>query len=223
MFDNKKRKEVRLNQYVDTEINARVYNLVMGICVLYGFVANALLVAFAGPLVENMNYTVFIIGYFICCIAGSIISAKSSNPVISFVGYNLICVPIGLLLSECLPGYSTAIIIRAAVATGLVTALMIVLSQIFPDFFGKLGKALFSSLLGMIIVEVILMFGGADVTWIDWVAVGIFSLYIGYDFHVAQRYPKTIDNAVDSAIDLYLDIINLFIRLLSIMSESSDD
>jgi FtsH-binding integral membrane protein len=33
----------------------------------------------------------------------------------------------------------------------------------------------------------------------------------------AQRYPKTADNAVDCAVDIYLDIINLFLRLLRIL------
>ena len=45
----------------------------------------------------------------------------------------------------------------------------------------------------------------------------IFSLYIGYDYWKAQQYPKTVDNAVDSALDIYLDIINLFMRILSIL------
>ena len=34
------------------------------------------------------------------------------------------------------------------------------------------------------------------------------------DWAKAQEKPKTLDNAVDSAVDLYLDIINLFVRLL---------
>ena len=46
----------------------------------------------------------------------------------------------------------------------------------------------------------------------------IFSLYIGYDWYRAQAYPKTLDNAVDSAIDLYIDIVNLFLRILALMS-----
>ncbi|MCR5192464.1 MAG: Bax inhibitor-1 family protein, partial [Bacteroidales bacterium] len=45
----------------------------------------------------------------------------------------------------------------------------------------------------------------------------LFSGYIGYDVAKSQAYPKTLDNAVDSALDIYLDIINLFIRLLSIL------
>lgn len=43
----------------------------------------------------------------------------------------------------------------------------------------------------------------------------LFCGYIGYDWAVAQREEKTVDNAVDTCVGLYLDIINIFIRVLS--------
>ena len=52
----------------------------------------------------------------------------------------------------------------------------------------------------------------------DWIAAGLFSLYIGFDLYRSQQFPKTLDNAVDCALDIYLDIANLFIRLLRVMS-----
>ena len=48
--------------------------------------------------------------------------------------------------------------------------------------------------------------------------VVIFSGYIGYDWARANMIPKTLDNAIDSAASLYIDIINLFIRILQILS-----
>ena len=54
----------------------------------------------------------------------------------------------------------------------------------------------------------------------DWIAAGLFSLYIGYDIYRSQQYPKTLDNAVDSALDIYMDIANLFMRILSILGDS---
>lgn len=48
----------------------------------------------------------------------------------------------------------------------------------------------------------------------------IFCCYIGFDISLAKSRPKTLDNAVDSACGLYLDIINLFIRLLAIFGRN---
>ena len=64
-----------------------------------------------------------------------------------------------------------------------------------------------------------MMLIGINPRWWDWVVALIFCGYIGYDWVEAQNKYKTLDNAVDSAMDLYLDIINLFVRLLS----SKDD
>ena len=40
------------------------------------------------------------------------------------------------------------------------------------------------------------------------------------DFHRSQMYPKTLDNAVDSALDIYLDVINLFLKVLRILAKA---
>ena len=52
---------------------------------------------------------------------------------------------------------------------------------------------------------------------LDWIVVLIFCGYIGYDWSRANQIPKTIDNAIDSAAALYMDIINLFLRILRIL------
>ena len=56
----------------------------------------------------------------------------------------------------------------------------------------------------------------------DWIAAGLFSLYIGYDIYRSQQFAKTVDNAVDCALDIYLDVANLFIRLLQILGHRKD-
>ena len=55
----------------------------------------------------------------------------------------------------------------------------------------------------------------------DFIVALIFCGYIGYDWAEAQTKERTLDNAVDSVVDLYLDIVNLFLRILSSSSKSS--
>ena len=85
-----------------------------------------------------------------------------------------------------------------------------------------MGTALFVALLVSLVAEIIAVFMGYGGDLFNWIFVVLFSLYIGYDWHRAQMYPKTIDNAIDSALDIYLDVINLFIRLLEIFGKSDD-
>lgn len=221
MFNSKERKEERLNRREHDEITASKYNLTIGLCIIYGFVMTAILTAIARPIVEEMNYVVFLLLYFGCAIAGSIISTKSHDPKISFLGYNLIVLPIGALLSICLPAYDPALIMSAFLTTAAVTGIMMfIATSSFGHIFERMGPALFLSLTIGIIAELVTGLFGYGGDLFNWFFVVIFSLYIGYDWHKAQMYPKTIDNAVDSAIDLYLDIINLFMRILEILGRS---
>ena len=224
MFNNEGRKLERLNQIVNIgeEVSESKYNLYLGACVCYGFLMNAISIALWEDFFLSMNPIVFLVGYFISCIVGTIIAVGSSSPLISFLGYNLIVLPIGGLLTISLGAYTGADILLAMSLTGVVTLIMTLLSIAKPNFFRGLGKTLFLSLILGIIVEVIAMILGFSTTIFDFFFVVIFALYIGYDYVKAQDYPKTIDNAIDSAIDIYLDIINLFLRILSIIAKSDD-
>ena len=85
-----------------------------------------------------------------------------------------------------------------------------------------MGTALFIALGVSILAEIIAMLFSFDGGIFNWIFVVIFSLYIGYDWYRAQQFPKSLDNAIDCVIDLYLDIINLFLRILEIISRRND-
>jgi len=222
MFNGKERKMARMSSGLKDTLNGNVYNGIIGLVLLWGFIVNVLIVHFYSDVFMAMNPWTLIIGYFISCIIGIIMAVKSSNPIISFIGYNLVVVPVGAVLSVALQGYSSVDIKSAFLATGGITAVMMISTTVFPKFFAGLGRTLFFSLLFGIIAELICMLFGIAAPIFNWIFVVIFSLYIGYDWYKAQSYPKTVDNAVDSALDIYLDIINLFIRLLEIFGKSDD-
>ena len=64
-----------------------------------------------------------------------------------------------------------------------------------------------------------LIAGIIEPTAIDFLVALIFCGYIGFDWSRAQRYPKTINNAIDASVDIYVDIVNLFVRVLSILGK----
>jgi len=218
-----KRREERLfYDGEDTLLDDRTYNIALGSVVMYGLVLNIILCAVLGNRMMYVNPLVLIIGYVVCCIAGVIISSKSHSPAISFIGYNLVVVPVGLVLSVTISGYvmagAGALIMQAIVYTTVTTAAMIALSVMFPDFFSKIGTIMLGVLVGFVLSEIIaLIFFPGSQNMFAWIGAGIFALYIGYDFWRAQQFPKTLDNAVDCALDIYLDIINLFLRILRIL------
>ena len=219
MFNNKKRKEERLNSRIPDSLAPKTYNMIIGGCLAYGFIMNAIMVLVASNFFMNMNPIVFLIGYIVCMFAGAFMAGLSHNPIVSFIGYNLIVVPVGALLSICLPTYNPSNIMAAVLVTALITGIMMILGIMFKNFFSRLGIVLCVSLIVGIVLEFIAMLLGYGGDLFNWLFVLIFSLYIGYDWYKAQAYPKTLDNAIDSALDLYLDIINIFLRLLEIFGK----
>ncbi|HET6924405.1 MAG TPA: Bax inhibitor-1 family protein, partial [Candidatus Saccharimonadales bacterium] len=62
--------------------------------------------------------------------------------------------------------------------------------------------------------------GGALTGW-DWLGVALFSALVVFDLNRAMRYPRTLDNAIDSAAAVFLDFLNIFIRLLELTGDSN--
>lgn len=213
--------------YVETKkgnLSIRAYNLVIGLVLLWGFGVNMLMCTFCTDIFMSWNPVTVVIGYFVVAIAGIAICKLSKNAVVSFIGYNMVVVPVGVILSIALTQYDQISIMSALMVTAAVTIIMIILASIIPNIFLSMGKVLFACLVGVIIFELIFMLIGITTPslWDIGVAL-IFCGYIGYDWAEAQEKEYTLNNAVDSVVGLYLDIVNLFIRILSAGGKMSKD
>ena len=200
------------------QISPAYYNLVLGLTLLWGFAINYLMVKNLDPSLFAGSPILFMIGYFACSIIGMLIVQKSDKPFISFLGYNLVVLPLGLLVNMVVAQYDPRIVQDALRTTGMVTLAMMILGSLFPKFFQKIAGALTVALIAVIVVELISVFLFKTHHGIfDWIVALIFCGYIGYDWARANMIPKTVDNAIDSAAALYMDIVFLFLRILRIL------
>ena len=210
----------------EVEISERSFNLIIGGVLLWGFLLNYLMVALFGVqinrMMANTNPIIFLLGYFALVILGSVLLGKES-PVLSFIGYNLIALPIGVVVCACVTGVPVSVVKSAVLVTAIVTLSFMILGTVFPGFFLSLGRVLGVGLLVAIIAELLatLIFHYSGMIF-EWIFVGIFSLFIGFDWARANTCARTVDNAIDLAANLYLDIINLFLRILEIMGKKKD-
>lgn len=92
----------------------------------------------------------------------------------------------------------------------------------------KFGIYLMMALFGIIIASIINIFVGSEVFDLGICIVGliIFLAYIAYDMQVIKRNMYGIENednlVIYGALQLYLDFINIFIRLLQLFGKSRD-
>jgi FtsH-binding integral membrane protein len=116
----------------------------------------------------------------------------------------------------------------AMVATTLsvfMTALIVYFSE--TDF-GFLGSFLFFALLGLIIVRLLKAWVIKDSSFSmlqTGVGIVIFTLYLIYDFNRLEkamaRGDESWGTAIDIAVSIYLDILNLFLYILKALSENN--
>ena len=214
---------IRMNAAAGSIISARMYNLLIGAVLLYGFAMNLVMIRFLTGFALSIQPIPMLIGYMVLSFIGTKLVNSSRNPFVSFLGYNLVVLPIGFLLTRVLIYYDPGLVFRAMVVTGCVTGIMMLVAGLFPVFFRRLGRVLFMSLISLIVVEVLAMIFGWFVFGVtDLLAAVIFCGYIAVEWVHAQDAPKTVDNAIDVAAMLYVSIINLFLRILSIMSRNNN-
>jgi FtsH-binding integral membrane protein len=222
IFDNRAYREERMFNLEGTEVTTGIYNLIIGAMLLWGLFIDFMISYFLGSYMYNINYIALIIIYFVMTLGGTAMVYRSSKPAVSFLGFTVMAAGFGVLMSTFLGYYSSSSIMMALVITALITSSMMIAGMIFPDFFMKIGHVLIWALLALVIVSIVTSLLGFNLGILAYAFIGVFCGYIGFDWARAQSYPKTIDNAIDSAADIFIDIVNIFIRILRFVGRSKD-
>lgn len=161
-------------------------------------------------------------------IVGIVIAFTSKNWLVSLFGYALVVCGLGAIAGPTVALYKTGIVLLTMVVTGGVTLVMSAVGIMYPKSLESWGGYLFGGLTALILMRfgqgVMAGMGMPEsiwyMPWIEYGAVVLFSLYIIFDWNRAMRLPKTLDNAVDSSVAIFLDVFNLFFDLLRILGGS---
>lgn len=209
------------------EISANVYNLIFALTTVYGlfvfgFLANMFLT------VELGTWT--FLGLFAVSIVGCFITASESSAM-NLVGLSMIAGGLGGICGPFINQYKVGSVIDIAGMTIVVTLILGAIGTIYPRSLENWGMLLFSFLVALLLAQIFLPIAYSLLglpqnqlhTFLDWAGVILFSGYIIFDFNRAQHLPKTVDNAMDCGVAVFLDITNLFIRLLSLFGVKNDD
>ena len=172
---------------------------------------------------------VFLLGVTVVALLGVVVAMASENPLISLIGYSMVSVPFGLMLGPIVAAYTVASVFKVLFITTLIVVVLGVVGAIIPDSLESWGIYLFGGLLILLFGQFGIMIGawmgfpikGVMTIW-DWLGVLLFSAYVIFDMNRAMRVPRTLDNSIDCALAIYLDFVNIFIRLLSLLGQKKD-
>ena len=133
----------------------------------------------------------------------------------------------GLTLSFIFVAFKIDSIVLVFGITSLMFAIMALIGHFSNVDLTKLGTILLMGLLGIIIASIINIFIGSETFDLGIIIIGIiiFTLYIAYDIQKVKYIASELEEdkaAIICAFELYLDFINLFIKLLRLLGKSKD-
>lgn len=184
---------------------------------------------------ENMLYNIFETSLYIWLVlaqfavviflSARIHKMKEGTATVLFILYSALT---GLTFSSVFVCFELESIMIVFGVTALVFAVFACLGYFTKMDLTKWGTYLLMALLGLIIVSIVNLFVGN--TMLDmvlcWIGIIIFVAYVAYDMQKIKLLATTMDNehkvAIIGALELYLDFINLFLRLLQIFGKNSD-
>lgn len=207
-------------------ISRRAYNLLT-----YGLVTVSFLImwgtyqlASGGALASILSTAGGLVGLIvsvIATIAGLILMSvgKSKQLVgVSTVGYVVFSLTFGFTTSLILQRYDIGTIAYAFGITACVSGIFLIAGVTFPQFFSRLGGALCFGLIAVILVEfVATVFFHANQTIFDYIVIILFCGFLGYDSYQMACDDATVPNAIFHASNIYIDIVNILIRVLDLM------
>jgi modulator of FtsH protease len=144
-------------------------------------------------------------------------------PGINFVALYAFAGTSGVMLAPTMQiladaGYSGIILQALLITGGLTLALGIYAWTTHRDFSGW-APYLFVALIGLLLVGLLNIFLRSPFlhSVMMYAGVLIFSFYIIFDVQQAKKLQNTVGNAIALSINIYLDILNLFLYILQIL------
>ena len=218
---------------MDNKIYSKVFGwLVFGLLITFGigyglnlvFINN---IELAAKVFTGGAFWIIIIVELILAIVLSI-GLKKFSPIVTKLLYLFYTALTGVTFSALFMYFQLSSIIFIFLVTAILFAIFAVIGSRLNVDLSKFGLYLFIALIGVIIVSIINIFIGSSQLnmFISAIAILVFTLYIGYDIKKIQALTaEDIDEeniAVYGAFQLYLDFINIFIRLLELFGKAND-
>ena len=135
----------------------------------------------------------------------------------------------GLTISPLLNAYAAAygpgIILQALAGTVGITFSLGSYATVTKRDFSSIGGYLFAGLIAIVLIGIVNIFIHSSFIFalLSFAGAALFSVYIVYDIQQTRRAQDTVGNAIMISLNLYLDIVNLFISLLRILGIFSNN
>ena len=168
----------------------------------------------------SSHFLLWMIAEFGLLIA-TMLLASSPAGLACFAGFGLVT---GITLAPLLHTMTAlgqgGVIVQAVAATGLITVGLTVYARTTTRDYSGMGGYLFAAVIGLVVASLLGFLFHSTVFQMV-ISVGatiIFSLFLVYNVQQVTSQPNNQRSAVLLALNIYLNIFNIFVSLLSILS-----
>ena len=213
---------------VDNKIFSKIFMwMFIGLAITFG-------VGYYVSINDVMLYNVFSKYYIFLIIAELVVviwlsaRIRKMSPMTAKVLFCVYSLLTGLTFSSIFVVYQITSIVYVFGITSLIFLIFALIGYFTKIDLTKIGIYLFMALLGVIICSIINMFIGSETfnLGLTIICLVIFIIYVAYDIQIIKRNLYMIteeDNlAIYGALQLYLDFINIFLRLLQLFGRGRD-
>lgn len=158
-------------------------------------------------------------------LSARIMKMSKNGAIFGFLLYSFIT---GLTFSSIFVLFKMSSIMFVFLITAVLFLVFALIGYFTKTDLTKLGSILFMGLLGIIFASLLNLIFKSESFDLVLIILGIiiFIGYIAYDINKVKRLEGMVDEdklAIIGALDLYLDFLNLFIRLIQIFGKSNDN
>lgn len=179
---------------------------------------------------EITNKWVFL-GFVLACvvvsICGSSLAHTHYDSMTSVVGGFICAIAMGVMVGPFVALYEISSVVQALVLTTGVVLLTGFIGAVMPKDLSMWGAPLMSGLFGLILLYLV---GAPVLSWLgvdyefalsifDVIGIVLFSAIMVYDLNRARRLDHTLNNAIDVAVNVFLNFANIFIRILALSGQ----
>lgn len=183
----------------------------------------------------NMLYNIFATKFYwviyiaeivtVIILSARIMKMSKNGAIFGFLLYSFIT---GLTFSSIFVLFKISSIMFVFLITAILFLVFGLIGYFTKTDLTKLGSILFMGLIGIILADLLNLIFKSETFDLVLVILGIviFIGYIAYDINKVKKLEGMIDEdklAIIGALDLYLDFLNLFIRLIQLFGKSNDN
>jgi FtsH-binding integral membrane protein len=209
------------------DIPEGLFNLIFALTTTFGMVVYGV---FAALFIHSKMGLWETLGIFCISLIGCYVSTTDFPPIKIF-GLTMIAGGLGAICGPFIGHFKVASVAEIAGATVFITVVLGAIGWLWPTSLKSWGLSLLVLLIVLILMQIFIPIiyaaMGLPLTGVlrllDWVGIILFSAWVIFDFNRAQELPKTIDNAMDCGVSVFLDVANIFIRLLALFGVKVDD